>query len=40
MFMLVILKMIELRSEEKKLPIKFNTIEEAIAVYQHVLLHL
>ena len=38
MFMLVILKMIELRSEEKKLPIKFNTIEEAIAVYQHVLL--
>lgn len=30
--------MIELRSDEKKLPIKFETLEEATAVYQHVLL--
>lgn len=30
--------MIELRSDPKKLPIKFETLEEAQAVYQHVLL--
>lgn len=30
--------MIELRSEPKKLPIKFETLEEAKAVFQHVLL--
>lgn len=30
--------MIELRSDPKKLPIKFDTLEEANAVYQHVLL--